>query len=105
MRIECNMLIFRQFFTKHLLNGKNMKWIMLVFALSLALIAQADEKAVYVGEGRYYSPSDSVDNAVLKQRNQEQTRRAQERNENDRRNDNEDRRERENQRDYESSRY
>ena len=82
-----------------------MKWIMLVFALSLALIAQADEKAVYVGEGRYYSLSDSVDNAVLKQRNQEQTRRAQERNENDRRNDNENRRERENQRDYESSRY
>ena len=90
--------------------GKNMKWITLVFALSLTIIvsttAQAEERrAVYVGEGRHACSDGSADCAVLKQRNQEQTRRAQERNENDRQNDRAERREREYQRDYESSRY
>lgn len=86
-----------------------MKCITLVFVLSLVSVvsisAQADEKAVYVGEGRYACSNDSSDCAVLRQRNQEQTRRAQERNEDDRRSDRAERREREYERDYESSRY
>ncbi len=82
-----------------------MKWIMLAFSLCLALDVHADEKATYVGEGRYYSPSDSVDSAVLRQRTHEQTQRQEERRENDRRNDREDRRDREYQYEKESSRY
>lgn len=82
-----------------------MQIIKLLFMLFLSISAQADEKAVYVGEGRHAYGSDSLDCAVLKQRNQEQTRRTQERDESDRRNEQADRQEREYRREYESNRY
>lgn len=47
--------------------------------LLLSMNAQAAEKAVYVGEGRYACDSDSTDCEVLKQRNEEQARRRGER--------------------------
>lgn len=81
------------------------KKLLLPLLLLLPMSIQADEKAVYVGEGRYVCEGDSVDCAVLKQRNQEQTRRAKERNEDDRRYERSERREIESQREYESSRY
>lgn len=87
---------------------KNMKLITLTFALLLSLTisirAQAAEKAVYVGEGRYSCQGESMDCAVLKQRNQEQTQRTRERNEYERRNEEAERREREYRRDYDSGR-
>ena len=86
-----------------------MKWITLLPALILAsgvsIIAQADERAVYVGEGRYACSNDSSDCAVVRQRNEEQTRRVRERDDYERRSDRQERREREYERDYESDRY
>lgn len=82
-----------------------MRIVKLLFILFVSMSAHAEEKAVYVGEGRYACGSDSVDCAVVRQRNQEQTRRTQERDESNRRNEQNDRQEREYQRDYDSSRY
>ncbi len=60
------------------------------------------EKAVYVGEGRYYGQDrNSSDAAVLNQRNHEETLRQQERNRNEERYERAERRERE----YERERY
>lgn len=61
-----------------------MKLLLLVF---FSMSAQAEEKAIYVGEGRYSCDSDSIDCAVFKQRNQEQTRRERERYEDEQRYD------------------
>lgn len=73
------------------------------------LTAQAGEKAIYVGEGRYSCSSDSVDCAVIKQRNNEFSIRQQERREREERYERAERREREYDRDrqqyYESTRY
>lgn len=79
---------------------------MLVFTVVLGatVTAQADEK-VYVGEGRYACSEDSADCAVLKQRNEEQMRRARDRNDYEQRSDRAERHEREYLRDYESDRY
>lgn len=77
----------------------------MLLVLFVSMSVYAEEKAVYVGEGRYACGSDSVDCAVVRQRNQEQTRRIQERDESDRRNQQNDRQEREYRRDYDSSRY
>jgi hypothetical protein len=82
-----------------------MRFIKLLFSLSLVMSAHAGEKAIYVGEGRYACGVDSVDCAVLKQRNQEQTRRTQERDKEDQRNEQVDRQEREYKREYESRKY
>lgn len=75
----------------------------------MPLTAQAGEKATYVGEGRYSCSSDSVDCAVLRQRNNELSIRQQERQETERRYERAERREREYERDrqqyYESNRY
>lgn len=63
--------------------------------LTLPLAAQAGKEAVYVGEGRFLGQEkDSVDSAVLRQRNQEQTIRAQERNRDEERYERSERRER-----------
>lgn len=84
-----------------------MKRFMLVFTVTLVstTTAHADERAVYVGEGRYACSEDSADCAVLKQRNEEQTRRARDRNDYEQRSDLAERHEREYLRDYESDRY
>lgn len=79
--------------------------LLLPLLLLLSMNAQAGEKAVYVGGGRYACDSDSTDCAVLKQRNEEQTRRVQERYENERRYEREERREAEYQREYETDDY
>lgn len=76
-----------------------------LFFLLLTMNAHAGEKPVYVGEGRYVCESRSVDCAVLKQRNAEQTHRKQERDEYERRYEGEERRKADRQREYESSRY
>jgi hypothetical protein len=73
--------------------------------LLLAMNVQAEEKAVYVGEGRYACEGDSLDCAVLKQRNQDQTRRARERDEDKRRYERSELRDSESRREYESRRY
>ena len=75
--------------------------LLLLVSTSIA----ASEKAVYVGGGRYVCDSDSIDCAVLKQRNQEQTRREQERYENEQRYEQEERREAEYLRDDETREY
>jgi hypothetical protein len=82
-----------------------MQGIRLLFLLFLSMSTHADEKAVYVGEGRYACDRDSVECAVLKQRSQEQTRRAQERDEDERRYERSERREAEYQREYETGNY
>lgn len=79
--------------------------LLLPLLLSLSMNAKAGEKAVYVGEGRYACDSRSIDCAVLKQRNEEQTRRVQESYENDRRYEREERRETRHQREYETGDY
>lgn len=79
--------------------------LLLPLLVFLSMSAQAGEKATYVGGGRYACDSDSVDCAVLKQRNEEQTRRVQERYENERRYDREERRDAEYQREHETSDY
>ena len=76
--------------------------LFLPLLLLMPINAAASEKAVYVGEGRYACDSDSSDCAVLRQRNEEQTRRVQERYENERRYEREERRETEYLREYES---
>ena len=76
--------------------------------LLLALVvtsSQAEEKAIYVGGGRYSCDSGSIDCAMLKQRNQEQTRREQDRHEDEERYDREERREAEYQRGQEMDDY
>ncbi len=79
------------------------------FFLPLLLLvpvnAAASEKAVYVGGGRYACDSDSTDCAVLKQRNEERTRREQERYENERQYEREERPEAEYLQDYERREY
>jgi hypothetical protein len=79
--------------------------LLLPLLLSLSTNAQAGEKAVYVGEGRYACDYGSIDCAVLKQRNEEQTRRVQESYENDRRYEREERRETRYEREYETGDY
>ena len=79
--------------------------LLLPLLLFSSMSTQAGEKAVYVGEGRYVCEADSVDCAVLKQRNQEQARRLQERHEDEQRYDREERREAEYQREYETGDY
>ena len=83
---------------------KTMK-LFLPLLLLLSSIATAEEKAVYVGDGRYACGSDSIDCAVLKQRNEERTRREQERYENERQYEREERREAEYLQDYERREY
>jgi hypothetical protein len=82
-----------------------MQGIKLLLLLLLAMNVQAEEKAVYIGEGRYACEGDSVECVVLKQRNREQTRRAQERDEDKRRYERSELRESEYRREYESRRY
>jgi hypothetical protein len=83
----------------------------LLFSLALALSinAQAGEKASYVGDGRYVSEGKSVDDAVLRQRNNEYSERERDRQDNERRYERSERREREydreSQQDYESNPY
>lgn len=79
--------------------------LLLPLLVFLSASIQAGEKAIYVGEGRYACDSDSIDCGVLKQRNQEQTRRERERYEDERRADREERREREYLREYEIDDY
>lgn len=74
--------------------------LLLQLLVFLSVSAQAGEKAIYIGEGRYACDSDSIDCAVLEQRNQEQTRSERERYEDERRADQEERREREYLREY-----
>ncbi|BCT69496.1 hypothetical protein [Nitrosospira sp. NRS527] len=78
--------------------------LLLPLLLLLSMNAQAAEKAVYVGEGRYACDSDSTDCAVLKQRNEEQARRRRERYENEQRYEREERHE-SSQREYETDDY
>jgi hypothetical protein len=89
------------------MQGERMQTIKLLLLLLVFLpaSAQAGEKAIYVGEGRYACDSDSIDCAVLKQRNQEQTRRERERYEDERRDDREERLEREYLREHEIDDY
>ncbi|SFO38616.1 hypothetical protein [Nitrosospira briensis] len=79
--------------------------LLLPLLLSLSMNAQAGEKAVYVGEGRYACDTGSIDCAVLKQRNEEQTRRVQESYENEQWYEREERRESRYQREYETDDY
>ncbi|WP_074796617.1 hypothetical protein [Nitrosospira briensis] len=79
--------------------------LLLPLLLLLPIISTASEKAVYVGGGRYACDSDSTDCAVLKQRNEERTRREQERYENERQYEREERREAEYLQDYERREY
>lgn len=82
-----------------------MTGLFIVISLSVAAV-QAGEKAVYVGEGRFVGQDkDSSDTAVLRQRNQEQTLRAQERNRNEERYERTERREREYDRESSDRRY
>jgi hypothetical protein len=77
-----------------------------LLVLPLSITAKAGEKATYVGEGRYSCSTDSIDCAVLRQRNNELTERQYDRQENERRSGDAERREREydreRQQDYES---
>ena len=72
-----------------------MKIIKLFLPLLLLVSSNipASEKAIYVGGGRYACDSSSIDCAVLKQRNQEQTRRERERYEDEQWHDREERHE------------
>lgn len=79
--------------------------LLLPLLMFLSTSSLAGEKAIYVGEGRYSCDSDSIDCAILKQRNQEQTRRERERYEDERRVDREERREAEYLREYETRDY
>jgi len=83
--------------------------LLVSFTCITSITAQAGEKATYVGEGRYSCSSDSVDCAVLKQRNNELSIRQQERRENERRYERAEQREREYDRErqqyYETNRY
>lgn len=73
--------------------------LLIMLTLAVPILAHATEKAVYVGEGRYYGQErDSVDSAILNQRNHEQTLLQQERNRNEERYERAERREREYQR-------
>lgn len=83
-----------------------------IFSLlaSLALVipasTQARETSTYVGEGRYVGEDrDSSDTAVLRQRNQEQTIRAEERDRNEERYERAERRERAYERESSDRRY
>ncbi|MEO6563837.1 MAG: hypothetical protein ABIN99_12465 [Nitrosospira sp.] len=86
-----------------------------VVILSLTLLsamnvsASDKEKSTYVGGGRYIGEGRSIDDAVLRQRNNEYSERERDRQDNEQRYDRSERREREYDReshqDYESSRY
>lgn len=81
------------------------KFITLSFLICLTpVIGHAGERATYVGEGRYSCSSDSVDCAVLRQRNNEISTRQQERLEAEQRYERYERRERQYERDYEYDR-
>jgi len=72
------------------------KFITLSFLIWLVpAIGQADERAVYVGEGRYSCSSDSIDCGELRQRNNEISNRQRERWEAEQRYERYERRERE----------
>jgi hypothetical protein len=79
--------------------------LFLPLLLFVSASAPASEKAVYVGGGRYACNSASTECAVLKQKNEEQTRRERERYEDERRDDREERREAEYLREYETRDY
>lgn len=64
-------------------------------AMAMPITAQADEKATYVGEGRYVGEDRSVDSAVLQQRNNEWTQRQSDRERSEERYERIERRERE----------
>lgn len=75
-------------------------------ALVMPVIAQARETATYVGEGRYVGQDrDSSDSAVLRQRNQEQTERRQDRDRGEQRYQESERRERAYERESSDYRY
>lgn len=61
----------------------------------IPIIGQAGDRATYVGEGRYSCSSDSIDCAVLRQRNNEVSNRQRERLEAEQRYERYERRERE----------
>jgi hypothetical protein len=82
-----------------------MQFIKVVLSLFIIMSAHAEEKAVYVGEGRYVCGTDSVDCVVLKQRNEERMRRIEERDKEDRRNEQMDWRERQDEVEFELNRY
>lgn len=62
-----------------------MKNIALIFSLVIASLAHAEPRMTYVGEGRYACSGSDRDCAPIRQRNDEQTRRTQERFERERR--------------------
>jgi hypothetical protein len=63
-------------------------------ALSSPITAQATEKAMYVGGGRYVGEGKSVDDAQLRQRSDEYSERERDRQENEQRYERSERRER-----------
>ena len=73
--------------------------LLMVLALVIPITATAAGKTVYVGEGRYVGQDrTSSDSAVLRQRNQEQTERRQDRQRDESRSRENDRQERDYQR-------
>lgn len=70
--------------------------ILVAMALGAVSESGAGERALYVGEGRFYGKDQgTTDSAILRQRNHEQTLRAQERNRQEERYERDERRERE----------
>ncbi|MBA4144004.1 MAG: hypothetical protein H0X43_13745 [Nitrosospira sp.] len=78
---------------------------LLPLVLLLSVNTQAEENATYVGGGRYACDSDTVDCGVLKQRNEERERKAQDRDEDERRYERAERRDADDKLEYGSGRY
>lgn len=53
--------------------------VLIFLVLAMPIAVQANEKATYVGDGRYVGEGKSVDDAVLRQRSDEYTERQQDR--------------------------
>lgn len=74
---------------------KSYGWALICLICAIPIAAKAGEKATYVGEARYSCSSDSVDCAVLKQRNSELSNQQRRQWEADQRYESDERRERE----------
>lgn len=70
--------------------------LLVSLALALPIAAQAGEKATYVGGERYVGEGRSVDDAVLRQRNNEYSERERDRQDNEQRYERSEQRERDN---------
>ena len=80
--------------------------LLISLAMAMPITAQADEKATYVGEGRFVgNDRNSSDSAVIRQRNQEQFERRQDRDRSEQRYQESERRQRDYERDDSDRRY